>query len=138
MILFTVNEFIGRKLYSAYDVGDTIFLHMFAAFFGMGASRALHTINIDSSIMTTTKTSNAFSLLGTLFLWVFWPSFMASGALSGLPQQRAMMNTYSSILASVIATFAVSAMSNKDGKLQVDHMQNAVLAGGVSIGKLRN
>ena len=53
----------------------------------------------------------------------------------GLPQQRAMMNTYSSIIASVVATFAVSALSNKEGKLHIDHIQNAVLAGGVSIGE---
>ena len=46
-----------------------------------------------------------------------------------------MMNTYSSIIASVVATFAVSALSNKEGKLHIDHIQNAVLAGGVSIGK---
>ena len=119
-------------------------------------NRALHTpVNLaDPALMNTTKTSNSFSMLGTLFLWVFWPSFMASGGLkgvetlclrenegfclsyllSGLPQQRAMMNTYSSIIASVVATFAVSALSNKEGKLHIDHIQNAVLAGGVSIG----
>ena len=59
-------------------------------------SRALHTpVNLaDPGLMVTTKTSNSFSLLGTLFLWVFWPSFMASASLPGLPQQRAMMNTY--------------------------------------------
>ena len=45
------------------------------------------------------------------------------------------MNTYSSIIASVVATFAVSALSNKEGKLHIDHIQNAVLAGGVSIGE---
>ena len=48
------------------------------------------------------------------------------------------MNTYSSIIASVISTFAVSAMSNKDGKIHIDHIQNAALAGGVSIGKTRH
>ena len=34
MTLFTINEFIGRKILVAFDVGDTIFLHMFAAMFG--------------------------------------------------------------------------------------------------------
>ena len=53
---------------------------------------------------------------------------------SGRPQQRAMMNTYSSILASVLATYVVSALSNPQGKLHIDHIQNAVLAGGVSVG----
>ena len=45
-----------------------------------------------------------------------------------------MMNTYSSILSSVLATFVVSALSNAQGKLHIDHIQNAVLAGGVSVG----
>ena len=68
MTLYTINEFIGRKIFEAYDVGDTIFLHMFAAFFGLAASRALHTYNIgDNAMMTTTKTSDSFSLLGRSF-----------------------------------------------------------------------
>ena len=48
-------------------------------------SRALHTpVNLaDPGLLIATKTSNSFSLLGTLFLWVFWPSFMASGGLKG-------------------------------------------------------
>ena len=45
-----------------------------------------------------------------------------------------MMNTYSSILASVMATFVVSSLSNVEGKLHIDHIQNAVLAGGVAVG----
>ena len=45
-----------------------------------------------------------------------------------------MMNTYSSILASVMASFVVSSLSNVEGKLHIDHIQNAVLAGGVSVG----
>ena len=53
---------------------------------GLCVSRALHTpVSLeDPSLMATTKTSNSFSLLGTLFLWVFWPSFMASGGLKGI------------------------------------------------------
>ena len=35
IILYTINEFIGRKILFAFDVGDTIFLHMFAAMFGL-------------------------------------------------------------------------------------------------------
>ena len=44
-----------------------------APFPGLCVSRALHTpVNLaDPGLMVTTKTSNSFSLLGTLFLWVF-------------------------------------------------------------------
>ena len=84
MILYTINEFIGRSIFFAFDVGDTIFLHMFAAFFGFGVSRSLHVYNVARpGQMTTSRVSNIFSLLGTLFLWIFWPSFMASGAQPG-------------------------------------------------------
>ena len=38
IILYTINEFIGRKILFAFDVGDTIFLHMFAAMFGHNTS----------------------------------------------------------------------------------------------------
>ena len=135
VFFFVLNELIGRTFYQAFDVGDTIFLHVFAAYFGLAASRVLHTSKVAADDkMTTSKTSNIFSLLGTLFLWVFWPSFMASGAIKGAPQQRAMMNTYSAIIASVMGTFVVSTFSNSQGKLAIDHIQNAVLAGGVAIG----
>lgn len=135
VFFFVVNEFIGRTLYQAFDVGDTIFLHVFAAYFGLAASRVLHTSKIlDDEKMVTSKTSNIFSLLGTLFLWVFWPSFMASGAMKGAPQQRALMNTYSAIIGSVLGTVVISSFSNRQGKLSIDHVQNAVLAGGVAVG----
>ena len=64
-------------------------LHVFAAVFGMSASRVLHSDNKSSdpangdTARSPTKTSNTFSLLGTFILWVFWPSFMASGARPG-------------------------------------------------------
>ena len=113
-----------------HDVGYVFFIHIFAASFGLGVSRALKVDNVaQPSQLATSKPSNIFSLLGTLFLWVFWPSFMASGSASGLPQQRAMMNTYSAIIASLMATVIVSAFSNLQGKLHIDHIQNAVLAG---------
>ena len=128
--LYSVNEYIGFSLMFAHDVGYTTFLHVFAASFGLGVSRAVKVEEVaQPSQLATSRPSNIFSLLGTLFLWVFWPSFMASASVSGLPQQRAMMNTYSAIIASLMATVSVSAFSNLQGKLHIDHIQNAVLAG---------
>ena len=128
--LYAINEYIGFSLLFTHDVGYTIFLHIFAASFGLGVSRAVKVEEVGQpSQLATSRPSNIFSLLGTLFLWVFWPSFMASASLPGLPQQRAMMNTYSAIIASLMATVVVSAFSNNQGKLHIDHIQNAVLAG---------
>ena len=42
IMFFSLNELIGRSVYFAFDVGDTIFLHLFAALFGLSVSRAVH------------------------------------------------------------------------------------------------
>ncbi|KAG5326942.1 RHAG protein, partial [Acromyrmex heyeri] len=77
---------------------------------------------------------NNYSLpLGTVFLWLFWPSFN-SAALTGDDQQRAIINTLLSISASCVITFAVSALVSKDNKFNMVHVQNSTLAGGVAIG----
>ena len=39
--------------------------------------------DVEDGKLTTSTESNLFSLLGTLILWIYWPSFMASGALPG-------------------------------------------------------
>ena len=49
---------------------------------------------------------------GTLFLWVYWPSFNAA-LVTGDRQQRAIINTYLSLAASCVTTFAVHNMFNK-------------------------
>lgn len=73
-------------------------------------------------------------MIGTLFLFCFWPSFNA-GAAYGDGRLRAIVNTYISISASVILTFTISAIVGK-GKNEIIHIQNATLAGGVAIGAM--
>ena len=46
IILYTINEFIGRKILFAFDVGDTIFLHMFAAMFGLNKNLSNKQISV--------------------------------------------------------------------------------------------
>ncbi|CAB4064792.1 SLC42A [Lepeophtheirus salmonis] len=41
MVLFVVNEVIGRNMIRAIDAGDTIFVHLFGAYFGVACSFAL-------------------------------------------------------------------------------------------------
>lgn len=42
--------------------------------------------------------SDTFAMIGTLFLWIFWPSFN-SALLDGIEQERAIINTYLSLAA---------------------------------------
>ena len=53
--------------------------------------------------------------LGTIFLWMYWPSFNGAGA-EGDEQHRAFINTYLSLCACTVVTFAVCALYDKKGK----------------------
>ncbi len=71
-------------------------------------------------------------MTGTLFLFTFWPSFNG-GAASGSKQMRAVINTYLSLTASVVASIIVSRIT-KGRKLEMEIILNASLAGGVVMG----
>lgn len=77
--------------------------------------------------------SDLFSMIGTLFLFCFWPSFNAGVAAAGDARLRAVVNTYISIASSVLLTYICSCLFNKDKKLEMVHIQNATLAGGVGM-----
>ena len=71
-------------------------------------------------------------MIGSIFLWMFWPSF--NGALAeGATQHRTMINTVLAISGSVIGTVCVSRICCH-GKLNMELILNATLAGGVAIG----
>lgn len=135
IVVFTANEVIGRKYLGAIDAGDTIFVHLFGAYFGLTASRVMYTKKYtNQEKQSSARTSDMFSMVGTIFLWMFWPSFNAAAAAPGAPQHRAILNTYLSLSACVLASFAFSAATNKNNKFVMEHIQNATLAGGVAIG----
>ena len=99
------------------DAGDSIFVHAFGAYFGLAVSRAMYTPNVtDNKKQGSGYTSDLFSMVGTIFLWMFWPSFNAAAALHGEAQHRAVMNTYFSLCASVVSSFAFSAFINEHNK----------------------
>ncbi|XP_043543445.1 ammonium transporter Rh type A-like [Chiloscyllium plagiosum] len=71
---------------------------------------------------------------GTLFLWMFWPSFNSAIVENPDGQYRAIINTYFSLAACVLTAYALSSLVDKKGKLDMVHIQNATLAGGVAAG----
>ena len=88
--------------------------------------------------MVFTQSLDFFLLLtGTIFLWMFWPSFNGALATHSV-RHRAVVNTYFSLAASVASSFIVSQLLNKRGKFEMVHVQNATLAGGVAIGNAAN
>ena len=75
--------------------------------------------------------SQLIAMIGTVFLFIYWPSFNAALAV-GLQQQRAIVNTLLSITASCLV--AVFASRLDDGKIDMEVLINATLAGGVVMG----
>jgi len=134
-IIFVVNEIIGRDYLGAVDAGDTIFVHLFGAYFGLTVARVLYNPEHDrSSKMGASYTSDMFSMVGTVFLWMFWPSFNGGAAASGDAQQRAIINTYYSLCSCTIATTIISCLVSGNRRMSMEHLQNATLAGGVAVG----
>jgi len=135
IVLFNINEVIGRNYLKAVDAGDTIFVHLFGAYFGLAISRVLYDkATTESSKAGSTRISDLFSMIGTVFLWMYWPSFNAGAAATGDAQQRAVINTYLALCAACCSAFAVSALVNHERKFVMEHIQNATLAGGVAVG----
>lgn len=60
-----------------------------------------------------------FSCSGTIYLWMFWPSFNSAITAHGDDQHRTAMNTYYSLAACTLSTYAMSALTAHDGKLDM-------------------
>jgi len=135
VIIFVVNEIIGRDHIGAVDAGDTIFVHLFGAYFGLAVVRVLYNPDhAKSEKEGSSYPSDLFSMVGTIFLWMFWPSFNGGAAATGDAQQRAIINTYYSLCSCVLTAFAFSALVTPTKKFAMEHLQNATLAGGVAVG----
>ena len=82
---------------------------MFGAYFGIAMSFMSRKRDISASerLEGSRYTSDIFSMVGTIILWVFWPSFNALLA-NNDGFHRAIMNTYLSLIGSTVATFIVS------------------------------
>ena len=70
---------------------------------------------------------------GTLFLWMMWPSFNAVLA-SPSGKFLAITNTLLALVSGAMVTFLISSALSSTGKLDMVHIQNSTLAGGVAMG----
>ncbi|XP_062922159.1 ammonium transporter Rh type C-like 2 [Mobula hypostoma] len=132
--LYAVNEYIILSLLGARDAGGSMVIHMFGGYFGLAVTRILYRAKLDQSKNGSIYHSDLFSMIGTLFLWMFWPSFNSAISNHGDGQHRAAINTYASLASCVLTTIAVSSILEKKGKINMVHVQNATLAGGVALG----
>uniref|UniRef100_A0A8C9YDD5 Rh family, C glycoprotein, like 1 n=1 Tax=Sander lucioperca TaxID=283035 RepID=A0A8C9YDD5_SANLU len=134
--LFAVEEYIILDLLHCRDAGGSMVIHAFGGYYGLAISWVLYRPNLHQSkrLNGSVYHSDVFAMIGTLFLWMFWPSFNSAITAHGDGQHRAVINTYLALASSVLTAVAISSMSQKRGKLDMVHIQNATLAGGVAMG----
>ncbi|NXM45979.1 RHAG protein, partial [Gymnorhina tibicen] len=134
--IFACNEHLVTKVLKATDVGASMTIHAFGAYFGLAAAFILYRPGLKKKHENDESTyhSDMFAMIGTLFLWIFWPSFNSAIASGREAQATAIINTYCSLAACTVVTFALSSLVDKRGKFSMVLIQNATLAGGVAVG----
>jgi ammonium transporter Rh len=118
------------------DSAGSIVIHAFGAYFGLGLAIALTRKEQRDVTPPTDGTSDRFSMLGSMVLWVFWPSF-CSAVVPSADLHRTAIATVVALCGSTLATFVASSILRK-GKVSFADMANAALAGGVAVGATCN
>ncbi|XP_069706919.1 ammonium transporter Rh type A [Phaenicophaeus curvirostris] len=133
--IFACNEHLALEIFRASDVGASMTIHAFGAYFGLAVTLVLYRPGLKNKHENEESTyhSDLFAMVGTLILWVFWPSFNSAVA-AELTQIKAAANTYYSLAACTVVTFALSSLVDQRGKFSMVLIQNATLAGGVAVG----
>ena len=86
IIFYALNETICVLEFKAVDMGGSMYVHTFGAYFGLAASYFFKRKEAkDHEKCEGDYSSQLLAMVGTLFLWMFWPSF--NGALAGDFQQ---------------------------------------------------
>lgn len=136
LIFYAINEQILVTSLNVVDPGGSMVIHAFGAFFGLALTVQLGVPSADEQLHNTSQySSDVFAMIGTVFLWMYWPSFNAAVvSTDGFQQERAVVNTVLSIIASCAATFAATKLLSHNKKFDMVHVQNATLAGGVAMG----
>lgn len=137
--LYLLNEWIVLDDAFGYttgfqDTAGSIVIHAFGAYFGLSMSIVLTTVYQRSKPIESDHTSDRFAMLGSMVLWLFWPSFAtALVPLESMPQT--VVNTLLALSGATIATYFLSSKLH-NGKTSMVDMANAALAGGVAIGSV--
>jgi ammonium transporter Rh len=139
--LYMINEHLvldgGLGITKGFvDSAGSIIIHAFGAYFGLGLAVALTSKKAREESIPSDAASNRFSMIGSMVLWLFWPSFCSAVV---PPEQFAAtaVNTILALCGATAATYLFSALFSK-GKVMIGDMANAALAGGVAIGATCN
>ena len=150
-----LNYFICYEKIRAIDNGGSISIHFFGAIFGLTVSCVLFCqdsefIKINNNPhITSNYHSNLIAIFGSIFLWLFFPSFNTAiiqmkdhkyyytnsglGYITENLRYRGIINTYLSMMGSLLSSFIFSPLFYH-GKMKMEHILHASYAGGIVIG----
>ncbi len=134
---YAVNEWLvlngGLGLISGKvaDTGGSIVIHAFGAIFGLAVAASMTTRQEYETAIESDENSDRYSLLGSMVLWVFWPSFCAA-LVAPADVPKTAVNVILALCGSTLATYFASVRMR--GKISAADIANATLAGGVAIG----
>nr|XP_020014295.1 RH-like protein isoform X4 [Castor canadensis]XP_020014296.1 RH-like protein isoform X4 [Castor canadensis] len=138
---FGTMRWINKQFLMVDEHVGMMYIHVFAACFGLTVAwyflkplcKGLDKKAQRERVQMATIPS-LFAMLGTLFLWIFWPRF--NSALLNIPSEKknAVFNTYYALAVSTVTATSMSALAHPQGKINMIHIHNAVLAGGVAVG----
>ena len=144
----SLNYFLCYKEIKTIDTGGSLSVHTFGATFGIMMSIVLFCkehefIKISNSpYLKNNYYSNIFSFIGSMYIWLFFPSFNVATLpfntddnyhmVYEILRYRGIINTYLSMIGSVMSAFIVTPMIYK-GQLKFEHIINASFSGGIII-----
>lgn len=113
------------------DTGGSIVIHAYGALFGLAVAMSMTTKKELEEPIEADATSDRYSVLGSMVLWVFWPSFCAALVpVEAIP--HTVVNVFIALCGSTLITYILSFTIR--GKIHIADIANAALAGGVAIG----
>ena len=118
------------------DAAGSIVIHAFGAYFGLGLTVALTRPRQVTLPIESDETSDRFAMLGSMVLWIFWPSF-CSAVVPSEQMPQTVINTILALCGATLATYVLSSLLRK-GRVSFADMANAALAGGVAVGATCN
>ncbi|XP_036431000.1 rh blood group, D antigen [Colossoma macropomum] len=131
---FVINQWLIRRFFNtpSSTMSRAMSLHVFGALFGVLTSWVLYRPENEPKHEKEKfdSKSGLFAMLGTLFLWMFWPSFNCAL----VTNEIAAYGTYLSLAVSAVTAMAISMLSSPKGKINLVHVQGSILAGAVAIG----
>ncbi|KAF8383228.1 rhr-2, partial [Pristionchus pacificus] len=154
-LVCTGVEYVVITMMHVNDGGRSLVIHAFGAYFGLAVAKTARKVRVlskrgtirvvgedafddNNSETDGVDHSELFSMIGTLFLWIFFPSFNAAVQEPEDARIRAVINTYLSMTSCTVITFMLTSLTDRQGRFNMIHIQSSTLAGGVAIGSVAN